>query len=196
MEINEILCKDTGRTIKADKIYKIASKDTECIEEVISQCSLCPYSEKGREINQTCKNCYGTITQSRKIIDNKKSGRNNMIIENFRNTFEFEDDEYIKDMSADEFMKYVDVVANLGALGWNHGHKTDDKLRAYDKPNTWKSDCLECKSKNDKPKCVLAKEYLEDKYNTNIDFMSEKQLISDIPTEFICQNQAQTMYLV
>lgn len=196
MEINEILCKDTGRILRADKIYKIASKHPECIEEIISQCSGCPYAEKGKEINPVCKKCYGTITQSKKIIDNKKSGRNNMIIENFRNTFDYEDDEYIKDMSADKFMEYIDIVANLNSLNWNHGHKTEDKLRAYDKPRTWKSDCLECKSKCEKPKCILAKEYLENKYNTSIDFMSEKQLISEIPTEFICQNQAQTMYLV
>lgn len=193
MEVNEILCKDTGSVIKADKIYKVLNEDPNCIEEIVSQCVLCPYSDSGKEINFKCKKCYGTIVQSKKIIDNKKSGRNNMIIENFRNTFESEDDEYIKNMSADEFMEYIDIIANLNSLHWG---ASVDKLRAYDKPKTWKSDCLECKSKYLKPKCVLAKEYLENKYNTNIEFMSEKQLTSEIPTEFICQNQAQTMYLV
>ena len=196
MEINEILCKETGRLIRADKIFKIISDDSECIEEIISQCTLCSYSEKGKEISHKCKKCYGTIAQSKKTIDNRKSGRNNMIIENFRNTFEFEDEEYIKDMSADEFMQHIEIVANLNSLGWNHGQKTDDKLRAYDKPKSWKTDCLECRIKNIKPKCILAKEYLENKYKIAIEFMSEKQLLSEIPTEYMCQNQAQTMYFV
>jgi hypothetical protein len=51
-------------------------------------------------------------------------------------------------------------------------------------------------AKNTIPECAKAKNYLEEKFGTNIEFMSEKQLLSEIPSEFVCQNQAQTMYFV
>ena len=123
-------------------------------------------------------------------------------VENYRNKFEVNElGEYLRDMDADMFMQTIDKVANLNTLNWNHdGQKTDDKLRAYDKPKTWKTDCIMCKEKctksNSIPECEKAKNYLEEKFGTNIEFMSEKQLLSEIPSEFICQNQAQTMYFV
>ena len=124
-----------------------------------------------------------------------------MQVENYRNTFEVDEfGEYVRDMNADDFMNFIEKTANLGSLNWNHGQKTDDKLRAYDKPKTWKTDCIMCKQKcarnNSIPECEKAKNYLEEKFGHAIEFMSEKQILSEIPTEFMCQNQAQTMYYV
>lgn len=202
MEINEILCKETGKTIKADKIFKVKNNEDGCIEEIVSYCNLCPYSEANKSLNHACKNCYGAISQSRKTFKTKgASGRNSMQIENYRNKFEVDElGEYIRDMNADEFMHVIDIVANLNTLNWNHGQKTDDKLRAYDKPKSWKTDCQICRQKcaknNSIPECEKAKNYLEEKFGQGIELMSEKQLLSEVPTEFMCKNQAQTVYYV
>lgn len=201
MEINEILCKETGKILKADKIYKTKSNNPKCIEEIVSYCSLCPHSESRKNASEKCKKCYGSISQSRQTYKSKGNGKITMQIENYRNKFEVDEfGEFIRNMSADEFMQIVDKVANLNTLNWNHGQKTDDKLRAYDKPKTWKTDCIECKKKcklnNSIPECEKAKDYLEEKFGTSVEFMSEKQITSEIPNEFICQNQAQTMYFV
>ena len=198
MDINQILCKSTGRLIKADNIYRVKSNDDNCLEEVVSKCNMCPYSDKGNGVDKTCKNCYGTIVQTRKTIKNNKAGRNNMIIENYRNTFTNDDDceDIVRNMDADEFMNYVDVIANMNSLNWNHGQMTDDKLRGYDRGKTWKTDCECCKSKNEKPACIKAKEYLESKFGTKIEFMSEKQLLAELPDDCICKNQVQTLYFV
>ena len=202
MQSNEILCKETGKILKADKIFKVKNEEENCIEEIVSYCTLCPYSENKKEAGQACKKCYGTIAQSRKTFKIKGNNKKMVQIENYRNKFETDEfEEYLRDMDADMFMKTIDKVANLNTLNWNHdGQKTDDKLRAYDKPKSWKTDCEMCKQKcvksNSIPECEKAKQYLEEKFGTNIEFMSEKQLLSEIPSEFICQNQAQTMYFV
>lgn len=198
MEINQILCKNTGKIMKADIIYKVKNDEDNCIEEIVSQCSMCPYSDSGRDSHKTCKNCYGTITQTRKTIQNNKAGRNNMLIENYRNTFIIDEDceNIIRDMDADAFMKHIKIVANMNSLNWNHGQMTDDKLRAYDRSKTWKTDCAQCKNSDEKPACIKAKEYLENKYNTSVEFMSEKQLLSELPANCICKNQSQTLYFV
>jgi hypothetical protein len=202
MEINEILCKETGKIIKANKIFKVKNSEDGCVEEIVSYCNLCPHSEVNKSIEHACKNCYGAISQSKKIFKTKGVGnKSNMQIENYRNKFEVDDlGEYIKNMDADEFMQTIDKIANLNSLNWNHGQKIDDKLRAYDKPKTWKTDCQICKQKclDNKtiPECEKAKKFLENKFGNSIEIMSEKQLLSEIPTEYICQNQAQTMYLL
>lgn len=201
MEINEIICKTTGKIVKADKLFKVKNCDENCIEEIVGYCNLCPYSESKKGISSACKKCYGTIAQSKKTFKTKGQGKNMVQIENYRNKFEVDEfGEYVRDMEADDFMQIIDRVANLNTLNWNHGQRTDDKLRAYDKPKTWKTDCEICKQKcakeNTIPECEKAKKYLEEKFDNSIEFMSEKQLISEIPSEFICQNQAQTMYFV
>ena len=201
MEINEILCKETGKILKADKIFKVKNNEENYIEEIVSYCTLCPYSESKKGINNTCNNCYGSISQSKKVYKSKGNGKVTMQIENYRNKFEVNEfGEYIRNMDADEFMKTIDKVANLNTLNWNHGQRTDDKLRAYDKPKTWKTDCIICKNKcakqNTLPECEMAKKYLEEKFGISIEFMSEKQLLSEIPNKYICQNQAQTMYFI
>jgi hypothetical protein len=200
MEINEILCKDGKKIIKADKIFKVKNNENGCIQEIVSYCNLCPYSETNKGVKHACKNCYGSISQSRKEFQ-VKGEKNNMQIENYRNKFEIDEfGEHIRNMDADEFMNIIDKVANLNTLNWNHGQKTDDKLRAYDKPKTWKTDCQicrqKCASQNSIPECEKAKNYLEEKFKNSIEFMSEKQLLSEIPSEYICQNQSQTMYFV
>lgn len=202
METNQILCKETGKLLKADKIFKVKNTENNCIEEIVSYCTLCPHSENKKEVGQACKACYGSITQSKKTFEIKGSKKNMVQVENYRNKFEVDElGEYIRDMDADSFMGAIDKVANLNTLNWNHDNqKTDDKLRAYDKPKSWKTDCQMCKQKcakqNTKTECEKAKDYLEEKFCTNIEFMSEKQLLSEIPNEFRCQSQAQTMYFV
>ena len=208
MDVNEILCKETGKILKADKIFKVRSLDPECLEEIVSYCALCPYSENKKEAGRACKSCYGTIAQSKKTYktDGKGKGtgqgKDMVLIENYRNKFEVNEiGEYLRNMSADMFMETIDKISNLNSLHWNKdGQCTDDKLRAYDKPNTWKTDCQMCKQKCAKkdiePECIKARNYLEEKFGTNIEFMSEKQLISELPSDLICKNQAQTMYFV
>lgn len=202
MDTNQILCKETGKILKADRIFKVKNTEDNCIEEIVSYCTLCPYSESNKGIARACKNCYGSISQSKKTFKIKGSNKNMVQIENYRNKFEVgELSEYIRDMDADTFMNTIDKVANLNTLNWNHdGLKTDDHLRAYDKPKSWKTDCQicrqKCTSQNSIPECEKAKSYLEEKFGNSIEFMSEKQLLSEIPNEYICQNQAQTMYFV
>ena len=202
MDVNEILCKETGKILKADKMFKTRSSDPKCLEEVVSYCALCPYSENKKEAGPTCKKCYGTIAQRKRVYQPKGNSKNVIKIENYRNEFEVNElGEYLRDMSADMFMETIDKIANLNSLNWNKdGQKTDDRLRAYDKPNTWKTDCQMCKQKctrkDIEPECIKAQHYLEEKFGTGIEFMSEKQLISEIPNELICKNQAQTKYFV
>ena len=202
MQANEIQCKETGKILKADKIFKVKNYDENCVEEIVTYCTLCPYSENKKGVGQACKTCYGSIAQSRKTFKIKGNNKKMVQIENYRNKFEINElGEYLRDMDADMFMQTIDKVANLNTLHWNHDNqKTDDKLRGYDKPKSWKTDCVECRNKcstkNSIPECEKAKNYLEEKFGTNIEFMSEKQLLSEIPSEFICQNQAQTMYFV
>src|SRR5574344_49606 len=202
MDTNQMLCKEAGKILKADRIFKVKNTEDNCIKEIVSYCTLCPYSENKKGINRACKNCYGSISQSKKTFKIKGSNKNMVQIENYRNKFEVNElSEYIRDMDADTFMNTIDKVANLNTLNWNHDNmKTDDKLRAYDKPKSWKTDCQTCKqkcaSKNSIPECEKAKNYLEEKFGNSIEFMSEKQLLSEIPNEYICQNQAQTMYFV
>lgn len=201
MEINEILCKKTGKILKANKIFKVKSNDDNCIEQIVSYCTLCPYSELKKEVDSICHNCYGTIAQCRKEYKSKGNGKIMSQIENYRNKFEISElGEYVRNMDADDFMKTIDKIANLNTLNWNHGQKIYGKLRAYDKPKTWKTDCQICKQKcisqNCIPECEKAKKYLEEKFNNSIEFMSEKQLLSEIPNECICKNQAQTMYFI
>lgn len=202
MDTNQILCKATGKILKADKIFKVKNTENNCVEEIVSFCNLCPYSENNKEAGQDCKTCYGSISQSKKSFKVKESKKNMVQIENYRNKFEKNEiGDYLRKMDADTFMSVIDKVANLNTLNWNHDNqKIDDKLRAYDKPKTWKTDCQMCKQKcaaeNVVPECEKAKKYLEEKFDNSIEFMSEKQLLSEIPSEFICQNQAQTMYFV
>lgn len=202
MDTNQILCKETGKLLKADKIFKVKNTENNCIEEIVSYCNLCPYSENNKGIGQACKTCYGSISQSKKTFKVKGSNKNMVQVENYRNKFEVDDfGEYLRNMDADTFMKTIDRVANLNTLNWSHGgFGFKDKLKAYDKPKTWKTDCQMCKQKCEKtnsiPECEKAKNYLEEKFGNSIEFMSEKQLISEIPNEFRCQNQAQTMYFV
>lgn len=201
MEINQILCKETGKMLKADKIFKVKNTEDNCIEEIVSYCTLCPYSESRREVNEACKTCYGTIAQSRKTFKIKGNNKNMVQVENYRNKFEKDElGEYIRNMDADTFMKTIDRVANLNSLNWNHDQRTDDKLRAYDKPKSWKTDCKMCKQKcaktNSIPECEKAKNYLEEKFGNSIEFMSEKQLLEDLPSDCICQGQSQTVYYV
>ena len=201
MEVNEILCKETGKILKADKIFKVRNTEPGCIEEIVNYCTLCPHSENKKGIGQACKTCYGSIAQSKKKFKIEGKGRYTVQVENYRNVFEIDEfDEYIRDMNADDFLNHIDKVANLGSSNWNHGQRTDDKLRGYDKPKSWKTDCDMCKQKCAKsdsiPECEKAKLYLEDKYGTSIEFMSEKQLLSELPTHCICQNQTQTLYFV
>ena len=202
MQANEILCKETGKILKSDKIFKVRNEEENCIEEIVTYCTLCPYSENNKGIGQACKKCYGTISQSRKTFKIKGNNKNMVQVENYRNKFEVNElGEYLRDMDADMFMQTIDKIANLNTLNWNHdGQKTDDKLRAYDKPKSWKTDCQMCRQKcakqNSIPECEKAKNYLEEKFGNSIEFMSEKQLLSEIPIEFMCQNQSQTMYFV
>lgn len=202
MEITQIKCKETGKILKADKIFKVKNTDEDCIEEIVSYCGLCPYSEIGRGISSACKGCYGSISQSRKTFKLKGLGKNMIQIENYRNKFEVDElGEYIRDMDADLFMTTIEKIANLNTLNWNRsGQKTDDKLRAYNKPKSWKTDCEMCKNKcaklNVLSECEKAKKYLEEKFSKPVESMSEKELLSEIPNEFRCQNQAQTMCFV
>lgn len=202
MQINEILCKETGKLIKVDKIFKVKNNEENCIEEIVTYCTLCPYSENNKGVGKACKSCYGSISQSKKTFKVKGSNKNMVQVENYRNKFEIDEfSEYIRNMDADTFMKTIDKVANLNTLNWSHsGFGFKDKLKAYDKPKTWKTDCQICKQKcaksNSIPECEKAKNYLEEKFGNSIEFMSEKQLLSEIPNEFRCQNQAQTMYFV
>ena len=202
MDTNQILCKESGKLLKADKIFKVKNYEENCIEEIVSHCTLCPYSENKKGACASCKTCYGTIVQSKKTFKTKGYGKNMTQIENYRNQFEVNElDEYLRNMDADMFMETIEKVANLNTLNWNHDQrKTDDHLRGYDKPKSWKTDCQMCKQKCERqnliPECEKAKNYLEEKFGNSIEFMSEKQLLSEIPNEFRCQNQAQTMYFI
>lgn len=202
MELNEIICKETGKKLRADVVKKIVnSEHSDCIEEILSIRYICPYADSSREAKPVCKNCYGTIIQKKRRLKENRSGNHKVEIDTFRNSFNMDEvGEYIDNMDADDILNYIDKVINLNSLNWNHGQRIDDKLRGYDRPNSWKTDCQKCKQlcfkNNVKPKCELAKEYLEEKYSTSVDTMSEKQITSEIPAEFICQSQAQTMYYV
>lgn len=194
MDYQQITCKATGKTLKAEQIYKIRN-DENCIENIVSICNSCPYANSQ---NLSCQNCYGTIVQNSVRQINVDTGRIKMEFTNYRNTFLELNDEYILNMSADEFLQTIDIVANLNHANWNHGQKINDKLRAYMPPNTWKTDCknckLRCKNNNIIPACEKAKQYVEENYNMNIENMTTEQIAKvNLPQNCICQNQVQRM---
>lgn len=194
MDYQQMTCKVTGKTLKADKIFKIRN-DINCIENIVSVCHNCPYSHSD---NYNCQSCYGTIVQNSIRRLNKDTGRIKMEFVNYRNTFSELNDEYISNMSADEFLSYIDIVANLNNSNWNHGQKVDDKLRAYMFPSTYKTDChnckLRCKNNNEIPACQKAKQYVKEQYGFDIENITTEQIKTiELPQDCICQNQAQRM---
>lgn len=195
MDYQQIVCSKTGKSMKADKMYKI--KNDECVENVVSVCYNCPFSHSN---NPACKNCYGTIAQNAVRQINQETRRMKMIATDYRNNFCKVGDEYIEMMDADEFLESIEIIANLNSLNWNHGQRVADHLRAYTSPATSKTDCLKCKnkchSKNECTACEKAKQYVED-LGVNLNIASEEQIKSiNLPQDCICKNQTPRMIYV
>ena len=200
MKIAKILCKQTGKVLDADQIFKVKNEDEGCVEEVVSYCSLCPYSETRKEAGPACKNCYGAIAQSRKKIKQRIGGYK-VEIQNYRNTFKQDEfGQFIKSMDADDFMNFIDKLANLKSNGWGELKGYKQGLGYSDKPSTWKTICLDCraqcKSSGEKTICRQAGEYLEDKFGIPVSNMNQEQLLSELPSNLICQKDYQRINFI
>lgn len=196
MDYQQIVCQATGKTIKADEMYKIRSEGN-CIESIVSICKNCPYTDS--KIKQ-CKNCYGTIVQKFARQLNEETGRIKMSSENYKNTFLLVDDEYIQMMDADEFLENMDVIANLNNSNWNHGQRISDNLRCYNAPSTAKTDCHNCKKRchkaSEKTACEKAKDYCISR-GLDISTATSEQIAKiKLPIDCICCEQTQTCYYV
>ena len=198
MDYQQITCQTTGKTMKADRMYKIRNNQENYLENVVSICYNCTFVDSN---NPACQKCYGTIAQSAYRKKKEKTGRIKMDAVSYRNNFCKIGDEYMEMMDADTFLETIDIIANLNNANWNHGQRISDHLRAYSYPATWKTDCHNCKiryhQRDELTPCEKAKRYVEDELHINLDTASEKQ-IADIvlPTECICQEQIQRMYFV
>lgn len=195
MKIAKILCKQTGKVLNADQIFKVKNEEEGCVEEIVSYCSSCPYSETKKEAGLACRNCYGAIAQSRKKIK-QRIGGHKVKIENYRNTFlQDEFGQFIRSMDADDFMNFIDKLANLKSNGWGELKGFKQGLGYGDKPSTWKTICLscrtECNKNGTKPICKQAGEYLEDKFGVSVASMNKEQLLSELPANLICQKDYQ-----
>lgn len=196
MDYQQITCKMTGKTMKADRMYKIRNNEN-CLENIVSICYNCPFADSNLP---QCKNCYGTIAQNTFRMRNDETGRIKMESVNYRNNFCKVGDEYVEMMDADEFLETIDVIANLNNSNWNHGQRISDHLRGYDRPKTWKTDCHNCKirchAKGELTACEKAKEYVES-IGINLDTATEKQITNiKLPTNCICKEQTPRMYFV
>lgn len=195
MDYSKIKCQAINRDFKADKILKVRNED--CLENVVSICYSCPYSDSKRD---ECKNCYGTIVQNVIKKINKDTGRVKMEVTNIKNNFLRVGGQIMKMMEADEFIDNIEVIANLNSANWNHGQRVDDHLRAYDRNKTWKTDCADCKNRcaknNTIPACEKAKKYMEEN-GINLMNDSDKKILSvELPEECICKEQTQMLYFV
>lgn len=189
MEYQQIVCQATGKTVKADKMYKIRNNEN-CIENVVSICNNCPFADSN---NPSCQNCYGTIAQNAFRQINEKTGRIKTEAIDYRNSFTKINDEYIDNMNADDFIKNLDIISNLNSCNWNHGQRIADNLRAYIYPATYKTDCFKCKNRcrqqGKMTSCENAKKYVES-LGINLDNATEKQILEiQLPNNCICQEQ-------
>lgn len=196
MDYQKITCNCTGKTIQAERMYKIKGGDN-VLEDIVSICYNCPFTNND---NPKCQNCYGTIVQNYIRQINDETGRIKMDAVNYRNNFYKVGNEYVELMDADEFLETIDIVANLNNSNWNHGQRISDHLRAYSYPKTWKTDCMNCKlryhQKNELPPCEKTKDYVAS-LGINLSTATEKQIQSiKLPPEMICKEQTQRMYFV
>lgn len=195
MNYQQITCSKTGKIMKADRMYKI--KNDNCIENVVSVCFNCPFSNSK---NPACKNCYGTIAQNAIRQINEETRRVKMNATDFRNNFLEIDGEYIEMMDADDFLENIEIIANLNNANWNHGQRIADHLRAYCPPATFKTDCANCKKKchanGELTSCEKARQYVAN-LGINLETASEKQITDiDLPQNCICKNQTPRMIYV
>lgn len=195
MDYQQITCKYANKNIKADKIYKVRNDD--CLENIVSICFNCPHCHSD---NSACKNCYGTIIQSTERKINKETRRVKMSFKNYRNTFIELENDFMEMMSADEYLKKIEIISNLNNCNWNHGQRISDHLRAYDGSKTSKTDCKNCKIRchknNQLTACEKAKEYLK-KLNINLDTASELDILNvELDQDMICREQTQRMFYV
>jgi len=199
MDFNTIICPETGKKIQAEKLYKVLDANIDSIETVLSVCNLCPYSE--RNSCNACVKCYGKIIQKSTRLLNNGMGRNKTVKECYRNHFERDDEGEIKRfMEADILEDVSEVISNLNSKNWHRNQGVEDDWEAFDRPNTWKTDCIQCKKKqHDKGEitsCEKAKEYVE---GMGIDLNTvSSNVISDIelPADCVCQMQSQRCYLI
>lgn len=195
MDYQQITCKLTGKSMRADRMYKVRNDD--CIENVVSICYSCPYSDSK---NTACLNCYGTIAQNATRQINEDTGRVKVETNNYRNVFLKVNDEFIKMMDADEFIEQIEIIANLNNSNWNHGQRISDHLRAYIAPKTWKTDCANCKKRCEKQgiktACEKAYQYFLDNGIDVKNATSEQIEKITLPNDCICKEQAQQMCYV
>lgn len=199
MDFNTITCPETGKKIQAEKLYKVLDTTSDSIETVLSVCNLCPYSEKNS--CHACTKCYGKIVQKSTRLLNNGIGRNKTVKECFRNHFNRDEEGGInRYMEADLIEDMSEVISNLNSKNWHRNQGVEDDWEAFDRPNTWKTDCIQCKQKqHDKgtiTACEKAKEYVE-KLGIDINVVPSS-IISELelPADCICQMQTQRCYLI
>lgn len=195
MDYQQITCSLTGKTFKADRMYKV--RNDNCIENVVSVCYNCPFADSN---NPACNNCYGTIAQNAIRQINEDTRRIKMDTMEYRNNYCKVGDEYIEMMDADEFLENIDIIANLNSNNWNHGQRVADHLRAYIQPPTWRTDCASCKKEchkeNKLTPCEKAKEYVEE-LGIDLKNATNKQITKiELPMECICKRQTQRCVFV
>ena len=168
MDYQKITCNCTGKTIQAERMYKIKGGDN-VLEDIVSICYNCPFTNND---NPKCQNCYGTIVQNYIRQINDETGRIKMDAVNYRNNFYKVGNEYVELMDADEFLE---------TIAW----KTDCmncKLRYH--------------QKNELTPCEKTKDYVAS-LGINLSTATEKQIQSiKLPPEMICKEQTQRMYFV
>lgn len=191
MDYQQIICKETGKIIKADQIFKIRDEEYS-IENVVSICHNCPYASCKKE---SCKNCHGKIVQNsiRKI--NETTGKIKMEINNYKNTFEKIGKKYVQMMEADEFLDRIEIISNLNNSG---NGKSPDGLRCYSYPSTYKTDCANCKQRchdnGELTACEKASKYCQEQ-GIDLNKATQKEILNlKLSNDMICSEQTQTCY--
>lgn len=203
MDVKQIICQATGRTMKAERVYKIKNEE-DCLESVVSICHTCPYAN-GKK-NAECTKCHGTIVQNTLRKINEETGRAKTTAVNYRNFYiQTEEGDYVDVMNADDFLQILEdndmYIANLNNSTWSVAQKgTRHKLPACDRPATWKTDCYKCKSRchaeGKMTACEKAKQFMIDN-GVNVD-NAPSDRITDVklPIECICTQQTQRIFYI
>jgi len=193
MNIETFICPNSNKKIRVSTVYKI--KDVESDDSVLLINRSCQHSNSD---NEACQNCYGTVCHNIKKVKNKK-GAAKIVKETYTDRFFIESGERFVNMM--EASKKIDDMEILDILNANSILSGPNGQLGYGMwSNTWKTDCLNCKSKysknNELTPCQKATKHYEDA-GINIKLATENQIVShELPEECICTEQKQRIFYV
>lgn len=172
----------SGKKVVAKQAYRI--KDKYGDEGLIYINRNCPHANKAQG---ACASCHGCVCQV------SKKGKKNMK-EVYTDRF-IDNEGYFYDiMEASNYMEEMEILEIISAK-YNPGQGVNESLSAGMWPATFKTDCLNCKtrysSKQELTPCQKAKLYAEEN-GVFTDIATHKQL-SDLklPSDCICSEQRQ-----